>query len=77
MFPVVQSGTLSYYDFGVIFSKTFSYYGSAFLAAIVLALVGLFLNLAGRLSMTALAFVLGQFGFIGLGSVDVFGSFVL
>jgi hypothetical protein len=61
------------FDFGVIFSKTFSYYGSAFLAAIVLALVGLFLNLAGRLSMTALAFVLGQFGFIGLVILIVIG----
>jgi hypothetical protein len=39
----------------------------------VLALVGLFLNLAGRLSMTALAFVLGQFGFIGLVALIVIG----
>lgn len=61
------------FDFGVILSKTFSYYGSAFLAAIVLALLDRFLNLAGRLNMAALAFVLGYFGVLGLVVVIVLG----
>ncbi len=61
------------FDLGVIFGKTLSYYGSAFLAAIVLALVALFLNLAGRPSMAALVFVLGRLGVIGLVILFVIG----